>query len=1301
MDRLSSFQVPPPANWQDFESLCCDLWRAIWKDPDTQKNGRQGQPQHGVDIFGRPNQGTSWAGVQCKGKDNYAEKSLTEEEVESEVEKAKSFKPSLKSFAIATSGKRDAKIQQLGRNITDKHLLQGLFPFRVWSWDDILEKLDEYPDIVEKYYSGFCPESPLREAINEVKEDLQRVLEDTGEIKSKAFTQPKTELISGISYVDISSAILVPEYQAEIDHSRALLKAFGAVEAISYLSTLKDRIWANSPPIVKYRILTNIGSAKGMLNERQESARLLIEALQYNPTDEKALTNAALGQILLDSPEQALPLLQRALELNPSNTIAHSLLIQCAPDAEHPEETLKRVPEPLRKVSEIANAIGYLFYKKGDIWESKKWIEIAVNNDSSDSPDLKAGLGTIIIKTILDDQVSFSGVQVNESKRVEIQRAIQLLTSAWDKVATTSIRHCRTDWLVNRGLGKAQIGDIDGAIADVKLAIEIVPSDNSCKKVLAMLLHENNENRKAITLLKELVGTDELPEASLLLGIILRGEGEIAQAVDVINKLIARDSDEVTKEEGYRLLLRLYIDQRDVKNAGEVSSILLAQNPSKIAYLVDSAAIESASNKKGDAISILMNAKGRINAATPPAQILEVADGLYEIQEFEEAVLLYERVVDTSLNTPLSRRLLNAYYRAGMLGKALNICQTLHRKFGVTEYTAEMESAIYEEIGDLPNAKAICEEYLEKFPANSIVQLRLAVTYLRSNDFEKLDKYLDSEFNLKTVTLEHGLQYAALLAARNRGYHALSVSYELRRTFFNAPMAHQKYMGMFLQREKDEGDWLKISVVGVDTAVCIEEDGHKKWYLIVDREDADANRSELNLNHQLIKNMLGKSVGDSVILVDSPYSKIFGKIIEIKSKYVYAFQESLASFETWFPDATGVWKVKIDTPQKDEATPEGFQAVLDSIGQQHERGLLVEKLYKAGQVTIGAFANLAGRNTLEVWNRLTSNPEPGIIASVGSYEELSLANSAITPEMKLIADVVSIMTIHAIGAADFIVTRFGKIGLAQSTVDLLSEVINERKGIQAKGFLVIGKEGDKFISQDISAEDIKRNLEYLEGIVKWIGERCEIIPCKAALTVKREKRRQFAKLIGASSTETLLIASESGSVLFTDDERLRSLGRIEYKTLGVWTQALLIKCLTDGTLDRNRYNDYVIQLASLNYRNLSIDAHILIEAAKRSGWTPKTPFTSVLKMLGGAYSEENSALIVGTTFIYGLFKQAMLTHQRDQLILSLLDTLTSTRKPGVIIPRLKKNLDRQFTLIPLALPQVFKVIDAWQRMHIT
>lgn len=47
-----SMQIPPPANWQDFERLCYDLYKKVYNSEDVHMHGRSGQAQHGVDIYG-------------------------------------------------------------------------------------------------------------------------------------------------------------------------------------------------------------------------------------------------------------------------------------------------------------------------------------------------------------------------------------------------------------------------------------------------------------------------------------------------------------------------------------------------------------------------------------------------------------------------------------------------------------------------------------------------------------------------------------------------------------------------------------------------------------------------------------------------------------------------------------------------------------------------------------------------------------------------------------------------------------------------------------------------------------------------------------------------------------------------------------------------------------------------------------------------------------------------------------------------------------------------------------------------
>ena len=152
-NKISTVQIPPPKNWQDFESLCRDLWARIWGDKNTTKHGRNGQNQNGVDVVGRDLNGSrEYCGVQCKGKDNYADKKLTVAELEREVENAKGFNPKLGLLVLATSGPKDVAVERRAREITAKHEADNLFQVVVMGWLDILDRLDEYETIQRHYY---------------------------------------------------------------------------------------------------------------------------------------------------------------------------------------------------------------------------------------------------------------------------------------------------------------------------------------------------------------------------------------------------------------------------------------------------------------------------------------------------------------------------------------------------------------------------------------------------------------------------------------------------------------------------------------------------------------------------------------------------------------------------------------------------------------------------------------------------------------------------------------------------------------------------------------------------------------------------------------------------------------------------------------------------------------------------------------------------------------------------------------------------------------------------------------------
>lgn len=146
-------QIAPPKEWGTFEDLCHALFKRVWKDQLAQKNGRRGQAQHGVDVFGSLNgDRKSYRGVQCKGKDsNYGSKAEWQE-VLAEIAKADKFTPMLDEWVFATTAPVDAILQKAARELSVKRKVKGLFSIDVLGWEEIQALMADEADVITEFY---------------------------------------------------------------------------------------------------------------------------------------------------------------------------------------------------------------------------------------------------------------------------------------------------------------------------------------------------------------------------------------------------------------------------------------------------------------------------------------------------------------------------------------------------------------------------------------------------------------------------------------------------------------------------------------------------------------------------------------------------------------------------------------------------------------------------------------------------------------------------------------------------------------------------------------------------------------------------------------------------------------------------------------------------------------------------------------------------------------------------------------------------------------------------------------------
>ena len=153
MNDLRTISIPKITDGEKFEYLCRDIYRNNATYELVELNGRRGQTQQGVDVFAREKESGNWVGIQCKCR--ATGKKLTEDDIQTEVNKAKGFNPTITKLSIYTTSDRDVKVQEIIRNINDSDNINFIVQVKFWS--DIEEELKELHNysVYYQYYNKF------------------------------------------------------------------------------------------------------------------------------------------------------------------------------------------------------------------------------------------------------------------------------------------------------------------------------------------------------------------------------------------------------------------------------------------------------------------------------------------------------------------------------------------------------------------------------------------------------------------------------------------------------------------------------------------------------------------------------------------------------------------------------------------------------------------------------------------------------------------------------------------------------------------------------------------------------------------------------------------------------------------------------------------------------------------------------------------------------------------------------------------------------------------------------------------
>ncbi|MER8674605.1 tetratricopeptide repeat protein [Mesorhizobium sp. M0037] len=1229
MSLLAATQIPKPADEQAFERASIVLWRGLLGDPNVQRNGRRGQRQNGVDLFGLRNSDPEHhVGIQCKLKGDGH--SLTEEEVRGEVAKALAFRPRLKEYFVITTAPDDVAMQELARELTAELNKAGTpLLVYVWGWNTLEERITEDAAARKVFDPTFGPFS-------------EQILAETQRITSGQ-SEARSEIGAGLSRIEAQLADVATRLQttpgdttttanaveahldAEIDNYREMANDGRPRAALPFLQNLLARVNSSASGRILFRIKANIGSCLLALGEDDKAASMLSEAYDHAPSEPKAIANKAFSLLLRGQWQELLSFGTEALKADPTNEGLAGYLVQAARFDTSIDEPLDLVPEGLRGAAEVAiGRVDFIRRRRstGDWWEPARQ---AVAAHPSDPHAIQFAAEADIDEIVTSESFQHTR-RLTPDERARLHSAAATLIVIWNKARSSDgvLRPEDAAMCSNIIVTLHALDDLPRALEIARQGLELAPDDVSILTRAAMIAIDSQDDVLAAELLPKL---PDGPEAAVL-------------------------------------AFRLYSEQ---KNWSELANLYSAkaEHIPEVERLVVAAASRLAAIRTGepDARHDALESLARDVAADARASILVAdfarIDGFDDIAEaaFHTALRLIDdnahfasrmmvalhagrrgdwSVVADLLDGHIAedhdseelRTLARAFVNDSPIRqRALSFFARLAPPIRDLPFFLHAEGLLHFNHGDLPAAETILRKAVEAQPELDNY-LALISVLRRSQRGDEVKPILDG-IDLATArgTTIQKMHVAQLLRAAGEGPKALAYAYDVLQAARNDPEAALGYFGLIMMNP-DDGLIPTVHTVGTDTFVRLEgEHGQNNSFLITENDDRPA-EGILSLAHPTAVAAKGLKVGDTFDMPAGFGNNRTWRIAEIKHKFLHALHDVMENFEKRFPDAKGFYTVTMEDGD--------VQPALDQVRRASENNRKLADLYLVQNVPLNMVADHLGGDTIGFVEYIRSL-DADIRTCVGMEVERLAARALIVQHRAAgaVLDTYTAWTVATMGAFDVLKAIFGTLVVPQSVIDEL-RILRDKQEWTGEPSMTIAWHNGQYIRQEHTPEDVAARHSFIAEQLAKIEAACGVRPATAPDTPS-EAASLITGMFGTHVLDAANLATD-GYLLVSEDMNFRQWAEMASSVKGVWLQPVFAFAQETEEISDDRYASLLVKLAWRRHGHIAIDPQALLDAFQADTATDLPDFQALANFIGTGNAEMKSHLDVLMTFLNHIWK---------------------------------------------------------------
>jgi tetratricopeptide (TPR) repeat protein len=615
---------------------------------------------------------------------------------------------------------------------------------------------------------------------------------------------------------------------------------------------------------------------------------------------------------------------------------------------------------------------------------------------------------------------------------------------------------------------------------------------------------------------------------------------------------------------------------------------------------------------------------------------------LYDAREFAKAAELVELV--KSEGSPLPR---------WVLGLGAHIASCADDVLGMVEFLSQE---------------------LEREPDNVEVALRLAHAYLRLNESPKTLVLLDQVREGGGAAPQQMLYLAELYIRAEAPEHALPLAYAAWRAEPLSENVQLAFIGLCTQLEhRAEPDPVSVAP---DTRIRLKsDDSSTQSYFIVGEGIPSAIVGEIAIGSSLAVALLGKRVGDRVTLRPGELSQSDMTLVEIRSRYVYAFQDIMTNFPQRHPDSAALQMFRVPDDPKIEDLK--FMTEAARLGaESYEK---VHAMYAQHQLPIGFVAKLLGRSVADAYDFAAWNRSSPFWVEFGDAFER--AHDAAASTRPAVITRTALMTLVYLDILDIVPQTHPNLVVPRSLLDELSEERVHLARAAREGFLGADYQDGRLQLESAPADHFKRRLAGLDATIAWVQQNCTC-HSRPLATIGQKAAEEERERYGASSYDSIILAEALSGELFADDFGLRRTFLAKTGRVGFSTFTLLAAAHRSEKVSAVQYDRHVGALIRLNHCPIPMSASALRTAFEDDAFQFSDKVNILVNVLRDSEETLATLVVYASDVLRGLAVSVPGRSHLANVTRILAEAISERRDALTVVKTMKFAVSSRMRLLP-------------------